>query len=216
MQKKNESDYLQRVQYYAAHSYTLQLPKGGEHGKLLPIIVISLIKHKIFSDEVPCISFHKMAETVTGKQYLFDMSYVFIELGKHDKQNLSNIAEEWLHLFKCAEDESEPPKGLKSTKVLDAYHLIEKHSMSPEAYDLFIRTKLYEDSIAISMREEFAKGITEGIEQGKLEGIEQGIEQGEKKKSIEIARKLLSENIDINTISLATGLTTHEIEKLKS
>ncbi len=33
---------------------------------------------------------------------------------------------------------------------------------------------------------------------------------------IEIAKNLLSQNIDINTISIATSLSIKEIEKLKS
>ena len=37
---------------------------------------------------------------------------------------------------------------------------------------------------------------------------------GEKKKSIEIAKKLKSMNVDIQTIVESTGLTREEIEKL--
>lgn len=44
MQKRNESDYLKRVQYYSAHSYVQQLTKGIKNKDLLPVIVISLIK----------------------------------------------------------------------------------------------------------------------------------------------------------------------------
>ncbi|KJW02894.1 putative permease [Rickettsia endosymbiont of Ixodes pacificus] len=67
MQKRNESDYLKRVQYYSAHSYVQQLTQGIKHKDLLPVIVISLIKTKMFDDEVPCISLHKMLETKTNK-----------------------------------------------------------------------------------------------------------------------------------------------------
>ncbi|WP_228368875.1 Rpn family recombination-promoting nuclease/putative transposase [Rickettsia peacockii] len=55
------------MQYYSAHSYVQQLTQGIKHKDLLPVIVISLIKTK-------------MLETKTNKQYLFDFSYVFIEL----------------------------------------------------------------------------------------------------------------------------------------
>ena len=41
-----------------------------------------------------------------------------------------------------------------------------------------------------------------------------GIEQGEKKQKIEIAKKMLSKHIDIETISEFTGLTKEEIEKI--
>ena len=43
---------------------------------------------------------------------------------------------------------------------------------------------------------------------------EQGEENGERNKSIEIAKKMLKEKIDIETIIKCTGLTKEEIEKL--
>ncbi|MFU7502609.1 MAG: Rpn family recombination-promoting nuclease/putative transposase [Candidatus Tisiphia sp.] len=63
MQKKNETDYLKRVQYYSAHSYVGQLTEGLTHLDLLPVIVISLIKTRIFDKRVPYISIHKNIET---------------------------------------------------------------------------------------------------------------------------------------------------------
>lgn len=131
MQKRNESDYLKRVQYYSAHSYVQQLTQGIKHKDLLPVIVISLIKTKMFDDEVPCISLHKMLETKTNKQYLFDFSYVFIEFKNFDKDKLETTIDEWLHLFKCAETENSPLANIKSEKVLDAYNIIAMHITSP-------------------------------------------------------------------------------------
>jgi|GEM_PF-4708072 len=117
MQKRNESDYLKRVQYYSAHSYVQQLTKGITHKDLLSIIIISLVKTKMFDAEVPYISLHKTLETKTSKQYLYDLSYVFIELGKFNSNQLASISDEWLHLFKCAEKENKPPENMRSQRV---------------------------------------------------------------------------------------------------
>lgn len=43
-----------------------------------------------------------------------------------------------------------------------------------------------------------------------------GFRQGKAEENIEIAKNLLSQNIDINTISTATGLSIADIQKLKS
>jgi predicted transposase/invertase (TIGR01784 family) len=43
-----------------------------------------------------------------------------------------------------------------------------------------------------------------------------GFRKGKVKEKIEIAKSLLAQNIDINTISTATGLSIEEIKKLKS
>ena len=42
-----------------------------------------------------------------------------------------------------------------------------------------------------------------------------GIEQGTKNAKIEIAKKLLNQNIDIKIISETTGLSVEDINKLK-
>ena len=49
----------------------------------------------------------------------------------------------------------------------------------------------------------------------KIEGHELGRAEGEKFKQIEIAKKSLEQKIDINTISIITGLSIEEIENLK-
>lgn len=195
MQKRYESDYLKRVQYYSAHSYVQQLTQGIKHIDLLPVIVISLVKTKIFDEAVPYISLHKTLETKTNKQYLFDLSYVFIELGKFNKNQFGTILDDWLHLFKCAEKENKPPENIKSKKVLDAYNVIERHNLTNEEYDAFIRTKLMEDAEEIALEEKFEKGKTE--------------------RSIEIAKKMLIKKRAIEEIHDITELPLEEIEKIK-
>ena len=55
----------------------------------------------------------------------------------------------------------------------------------------------------------------EGISQGYTSGINDGISKGENKKSIEIAKNLLSMNMKVEDISKATGLSIEEINNLK-
>lgn len=59
------------------------------------------------------------------------------------------------------------------------------------------------------------KGMKEGIEQGFKQGIEQGFKQGIQKDRIDIAKKMLKENMDDQAISKVTELTVEEINKLK-
>ena len=54
----------------------------------------------------------------------------------------------------------------------------------------------------------------EGMEQGYTSGISDGISEGENKKSIEIAKNLLSMNMPLEDISKATGLSIEEINKI--
>ena len=54
-----------------------------------------------------------------------------------------------------------------------------------------------------------------GLQEGLKEGRKKGIEQGSNNKAIEIAKNLLTKNIDIKIISESTGLSIDEIKKLK-
>jgi hypothetical protein len=49
---------------------------------------------------------------------------------------------------------------------------------------------------------------------GVKKGVKQGIEQGEKRKAIEIAKKLI-DVLDTKTIAAKTGLSEQDIETLR-
>lgn len=46
------------------------------------------------------------------------------------------------------------------------------------------------------------------------EGLEEGLKNGMNKEKIEIAKKMIKENIDIEIIKKVTGLTNMDIEKI--
>lgn len=59
-----------------------------------------------------------------------------------------------------------------------------------------------------------AKGRREGRKEGKIIGIEEGKIIGIRKNQIEVARKMLQENMSIEIISKITELSEEEIKKL--
>ena len=61
----------------------------------------------------------------------------------------------------------------------------------------------------------FEKGLKDGLEQGIEQGIKEGIEQGIEQEKIEIAKNLLSQNVDIEIIKKATGMTEKNIRELE-
>ena len=65
------------------------------------------------------------------------------------------------------------------------------------------------------MRAKILKDKISALNEAERKGIEKGIKEGEKKKTIEIAKNLL-DVLDNETISLKTGLSVNEIEKLRN
>ena len=64
------------------------------------------------------------------------------------------------------------------------------------------------------MRAKTLKDKISALNEAERKGIQKGIQEGEKKKAIEIAKSLL-DVLDVQTISLKTGLSVDEINKLK-
>ena len=61
-----------------------------------------------------------------------------------------------------------------------------------------------------------AKGKAEGIAEGKAQGVAEGKAEGVAERNIEIARRMLQENVDMNFISSVTDLPADELLKLKN
>jgi predicted transposase/invertase (TIGR01784 family) len=176
MQRKTEKDYLNRAQYYGCYSYISQLEEGIAHKDLLPVVVVSIIGSRVFSDELPCINYHHLKETTTKKQYLFSLTYVFIELGKFNEKEIKNDTDEWLHFLKCAAKEQEPPKEITNEKVLSAYNEVEQYKWTAAEHDAYIRSRLAQEA-----EEEKEANMLESIEARYEEGMAKGIAEGEAK-----------------------------------
>lgn len=210
MQKNATPDYLKRVEFYNAIAYSNQdikdkgdVTKNGKTTKYPmkdyesahPIITISVIKDKLFDDKVPCVSYHTNTEKETGKQYMNAFSYVFIELDKFDVNNynksiISDNEKDWLTFMKTQDIN----KTYKNEQVNSAVKYVDN-----------IKTNKYEEYLRHQMSEMAA-----------MKEIESAEQKGRKDEKIEIARNLLSMELDVDTISRATGLKNEEIAVLKN
>ena len=92
----------------------------------------------------------------------------------------------------------------------EAYETLENISSDEKIIGLYDAEKVEQKILNTRLKGAKQEGIEEGIQQG----IKQGIEQGFQRRNMEIAKNLLSQNVDIDVIMKATGLTKEEIEKL--
>jgi predicted transposase/invertase (TIGR01784 family) len=124
-------------------------------------------------------------------------------------------------LLKYADETSEADleKLIGSDLVIKkAYEAINQFNWNEKqllAYDEELK-RIRDNQAALDYQ--YDKGIeigqAKGIEIGQAKGIEIGQAKGKTERNIEIAKNLLAQNIDVKTISIATGLTKQEIEKL--
>ena len=71
------------------------------------------------------------------------------------------------------------------------------------------------NSVDTAKREGIAEGMELGMAKGKQEGLAEGMEKGMNQRSLDIARNMLADGVDLNLIMKYSGLTQEQIEKLK-
>ena len=199
MQNRPDELFLKRVQVYAASVHSNQLLKGKDYGGIMPVIVVSIVNGMLFPEEIECINRHTTREEKTNTQHLFELSYVFIELGKFLKteEELETIEDFWLFYLSKSTEVKHPPAQVKDKNILKAYEVLERFNWDEAAYDAYIRAKLLADTEKLELEDSFEKGM----------------EKGELKGKLEIAKNLLAKGFDEKTILELTGLTIQEIKK---
>ena len=105
----------------------------------------------------------------------------------------------------------------KNKKIKKADEEVKKLSQTKEMQELYWleeKAKFRENTIKSVA---YKKGIKEGLKRKKVEiekSKKEGVKEGKKENQIEVARKMLLENIPIETIKKITELSEEEIKKL--
>jgi predicted transposase/invertase (TIGR01784 family) len=218
MQVSPQEGFEKRAQYYAAKAYSRQLNKGNKEGArysdLKAVIFIAISDNIIFKDKIFYKSDHIILDKESYAHDLKDFSFTFIELPKFKITNidlLTNIVEKWCFFFKNADSTSEVDlrKLIGSDLVIErAYEELNQFNWTEE------ELLTYEQETKRIMDNQAAEDYM--LKQAKSEGVAEGKAEGMVEEKIKIAKSLLLQNIDINTISTATGLSAQQISELKS
>ena len=183
-------DYTQIIKIF--HISLLYFPIGNGNGA---IYHGKTIIHEIETNEK--LSVHiknqETGEVFDATDILPEYFYISVPLFN---DRLEKEIDDWLHVMKY----DEVPKNYHSPYMVQVAEKLSILKMTPEerANYSYYQKKLYNDRDELQAAE--ARGKSE-------ENI---------RVKIEIAKSLLSQNIDINTISTATGLSVEKINELKS
>ena len=213
IQLQGNETFIKRTLFYWASNYSLNLNKGDDYNKLLPVISINILDFVLFDGIEDCYSCYILKELKHNKILTDHCQFHFLELPKfnYDKQ-LNKDLNSWYKFFIGGERMSnlikentifdEVDKKCKSfiseNPLLDVYKI-------KEAEEYFQRETLHR---------EWEKGIEQGIEKGIEKGREEGREEGKKYSTLIIAKAMKDKGMDTNTIMELTGLNEEEIKKL--
>lgn len=206
MQVAPTKGFEKRAQYYAAKAYSRQLNSGsGEDGRyenLKEVIFIAIANCIIFKDKAGYKSDHVILDKNSYEHDLQDFSFTFIELPKFKKDKISEletIIEKWCYFFKYAANTSEE----------DLKKLIGSDLVINQAYEALNQFNWSEQEL-IAYEQELKRIRDNRAAEDYL------IEKGKAEEKFKIAKNMLSKNYSISDISAMTGLSSTELEQLKT
>jgi predicted transposase/invertase (TIGR01784 family) len=219
LQYATEYDYLQRILYGTSKVITEHIKAKDDYSSVVKVISVNILyfdlgigKDYIYKGTTTFKGIHNHDELELNEKQkeLYgkdEISRLYPEYYLIKVKNFDNIAkdtlDEWIYFLKNEDIKDEfSAKGIKEAK--DKLDIMKLPKDKQLAYNRYIEDLMYQNSL-----------INSNYGAGKIEGIKEGIEKGEKQAKIEIAKKSLFQGIDLNTISLITGLSVEEIKKLK-
>jgi predicted transposase/invertase (TIGR01784 family) len=164
MQVRKVRAFLKRIQYNAAKTYVNQLGKAEDYPKLNQVIAVTITDFTLFEDIENYVSCHITTEMETGKQYLSEIIYYFIELSKFKKKSdiLDNPLDKWIYFIKYAADLEEIPDIFKEDIFMHAFEKASIINMPKDEFELYEK-----EGMAIT---DTRGAIELAREEGKLEG----------------------------------------------
>ncbi len=210
MQRKYQSHFMPRAQYYTALSFYRQMHSPFKYEKLVPVIFIGVLDHILYPDVQDVITRHALMDIKNHTISSHHQMYHIIELPKFTKkiEECTESIDAWLFFMNQADKFEAVPKELaRLPKINTAFTVLERMRWTERELDEYIA-----EADAAGYMDRFIEGA---IERGLEEGLKEGLEQGAQKKAEAIAKNLLNIDLAMEQIVQATGFSIEQIKKLK-
>ena len=214
-----KSEYIsERILWYWAKMYASSINKGEGYSSTKKAICIMIADFKIekLKEITNYYTKWNIREEENRNIILTDKLEIhIIELEKMKNKNGKEKLKQCCKFIKMPESVGE--STMKEIKM--AKEELNKISQDKKERRLAeLREKAIMDEMAIrdsGYNDGKKEGIKEGIEQGIEKGKNEGLKIGKKIRSIEIAKEMLKENLDLAVISKVTGLSSDELKNIK-
>ncbi len=172
MQVRKTRAFLKRIQYNAAKVYVNQIASAEEYPKLDQVIAVTITDFNLFDQFDHYLSHHQSRETITGKSFLREISFFFIELSKFTKQTdeLVEMLDKWIFFIKTAGALEDIPEGLKEEPFQHAFEKARVANMNSQELEYYDKAGM---AIA-DARGAIELARDEGEQKGRREGRREG------------------------------------------
>lgn len=233
IQNTREYDYFYKILYNTAKAITEHMNKGMVYSEVKKVITVSVVyfdlgqgKDYVYHGRTTFEGIHRhdTLELSEKQKKVFNRQTVsaiypdhfIIKVNDFDDVARDSL-DQWVYFLKNSEIKDEfNAKGLaEAREKLKEINLPDKELAT---YLRYLEELSYEASLAATVRIDLEWAQNEGMEKGIKEGMEKGIkkgkEEGAKENTVDMAKKLKTEGIDIDVIARTSGLSKDDIQKL--
>ena len=207
IQIRKASDLKQRILFYASKMIAEQLKEGQKYNKIRKVISIMICTdHNLIEDSKEYHNRYFLYDKNTNSTFTDLLEIDILEFKKVPEKDKSDLAT-WLRFLNTDDKEELDKMAVRNAAFESA---VCKYMELTE--DEAIRMLAEENEKAWKDRQaELDYAMDEGIQKG----IQKGRAEGKHNREIEIAKKMLLKNKNIEEIIDFTDLTKEEIEKLR-
>ncbi|MBD5261089.1 MAG: Rpn family recombination-promoting nuclease/putative transposase [Bacteroides sp.] len=219
MQNRYQAHFDDRAIYYMAADLYAQSEKGENWDyKLTPVYGVFLMNFKWKDVKEQHLREDVCLYNMQTKRVFSDrMRMTFLKIPMMDKEadDCETTLERWLYILKHMEKMEAIPQSFTKDPVFRNLNRVARYAALSEKDRIAYKKSLkaYRDAYAIAEAER-AEGRAEGLAEGRAEGRAEGLGVGRMEEKKDIARKMLEKGMDIDTVSLITGLSQSEISSL--
>ena len=205
MQRGAQKHFFERALYYTSFPIMKQgkkaIAKEEEKGKgpwdfsLNGVFFLGILDFEYEQDEMTEHRY-QLLETTTLKRMTDKLEFVFVEVAKFNKgeDELETDLDKWLYLLKNMSTLLERPAALRDR----------------------VFGRLFDVAEYARLDDEERKNYVEAMNTARdtYNQIAYALKKGGEKKAYEIAQKMITKGLDVDTIADLTGLTTEEIAEI--
>lgn len=236
MQRAENEFIVERAHFYASRMYSGQLKKGQGYEELNKVIVIFIMDFNLFNSIKEYHTKWVMTERQNVKMSFDEIELHFIELPKFlaSKYDKKRKLDQWLlfidysqkELVKSIMDENEVVKEadeeLRKLQMDEYLQELEFRQLLNEYEKEFNKRRRQEkeDKRVEERAEKLAEIKAEKLAEIKVEKlsktkVEKRAQEMLEEKIRETVKRMIKNNIDVETIMIATEMSKEEIEKIK-
>jgi predicted transposase/invertase (TIGR01784 family) len=235
MQKTKQNFFKDRALYYSTFPIIEQAVPEDWNFELKNVYVVAILNFVFEEDKEDTEKYRydvMLSDIETHKVFYKKLKFIYLEMPKFNKEvdELETRFEKWMYVIKNLKRLEEVPDKIRERIFEKIFAAAEVAKLTYEEYRIYFNNlnagRDYKNCMDYAKTEARAKGLAEGLAEGRAEGLAEGRAKGRAEGrtegraeglaegKLEIARKLKTTGMLVESICKITGLTIEEIEKI--